>query len=114
MKVIYKMHIDCGRSGDLFGVFVESTERVDCLVKNEIPVYFGEVLGKHSEIYGAIRADHLVKVTEDQAFVKLFEAHGLSSGFNPFNYGTIASYEIDDGECDELTISEIVDILLRK
>ena len=52
MKALFKMDFDCGRMGNLEGVFITDTEDVEYLVNNKISVYFGEVLGKHSEISG--------------------------------------------------------------
>lgn len=54
MKALFKMDFDCGRMGNLEGVFIADTEDVEYLVNNKISVYFGEVLGKHSEISGCV------------------------------------------------------------
>lgn len=45
MKALFKMDFDCGRMGNLEGVFIADTEDVEYLVNNKISVYFGEVLG---------------------------------------------------------------------
>lgn len=50
MKAIYKLNADYGRNGNLTGVFIAEKEHVAVLLENKIEVYFGEVLGKHSEI----------------------------------------------------------------
>ena len=42
MKALFKMDFDCGRMGNLEGVFITDTEDVEYLVNNKISVYFGE------------------------------------------------------------------------
>ena len=44
------MDFDCGRMGNLEGVFIADTEDVEYLVNNKISVYFGEVLGSLAPI----------------------------------------------------------------
>jgi hypothetical protein len=84
MKAIYKFYWDCGRMGGLTGVFVSTPSAIEGLVGKEI--YFGEVLGKHSEIFGEFKAEHVEMVSDDPVFVALFESHDLSTGYNPFDY----------------------------
>lgn len=80
------MSIDFGRMGELNGVFVcEKQELVD-LIASEKEIYFGEVLGKHSEIYEVMRDGYFEEVTTDANFIELFEKYGLSNGYNPFDY----------------------------
>ena len=69
--------------GSLEGIFVADPQEVKQLIDSEKDVYFGEVLGKHSEIFGPISENEITMVSDDPAFVKLFEAHNLSSGFVP-------------------------------
>ncbi len=84
MKSIYKFHWDCGRQGDVYGVFISTPEQVKNIVGKRI--YFGEILGKHSEIHGEINEGEITFITDNQEFVKLFEEYDLSSGHNPFSY----------------------------
>ena len=84
MKTIYKFYWNCGRQGNLQGVFVSTPEKVSELIGKRI--YFGEVLGKHSQIYGELEEKDLEKVTDDPAFIELFEKYNLRSGYNPFYY----------------------------
>jgi len=86
MNAIYKMTIDFGRMGDLDGVFVADTDDVKKLIKSGQEIYFGEVLGKHSDVSCAIQNKHLTLVTTDEAFIELFEKYDLSNGYNPFDY----------------------------
>ena len=54
MEALFKMNIDCGRMGNLESVFVAEKEDIDYMIKNKVGIYFGEVLGKHSEILGSL------------------------------------------------------------
>jgi len=89
MKVLAKFYWDCGRNGDLDGLFIADKEDIESAVGKD--VYFGEVLGKHSEIYGVIAVDDITIVSEDQTVVDvlsyIFEG-GEISGFNPLAYIT--------------------------
>lgn len=97
-KAIYKLNFDCGRQGSLTGTFVAEKKWVDVLVKHQIEVYWGEVLGKHSEVYGPITDPEITMVSDDPATVKTFEDNELSSGYNPFEYdslnGGTVEYEV--------------------
>jgi hypothetical protein len=84
MKSIYKFHWDCGRQGDITSVFVSTPEKVAEIIGKE--VYFGEILGKHSEISGVIKEDEITLVTDNQEFIRLFEGYKLANGPNPFHY----------------------------
>lgn len=99
MIAIYKFHIDCGRMGDLDGVFSADSEDVQKLIDSGKEVYFGEVLGKHSEVIKVIKAEHLEQITTDAKFIELFDTYGLSNGFNPFDY--LEDSEEDEEEEDE-------------
>jgi len=87
MKAIYEFYWDCGRMGDLQGLFIAEKEKVDSLIGEEI--YFGEVLGKHSEIFGPLKETDLTIKSEDQDFIAKFEeimGTGTISGYNPLDY----------------------------
>jgi len=51
-------------------------------------LYFGEVLGKHSEIYGPLEAKDITVVTDDQQFLERAQELGikLSTGYSPLDY----------------------------
>lgn len=81
-KGLYKFYWDCGRMGDVQGVFIAESERVASVIGSSI--YFGEILGKHSEVYGTLEEKDLTLVTEDPA---VLEALGdFSAGHNPLDY----------------------------
>lgn len=85
MKKIFRFDWDCGRNGDLEGIFIATQEEVDNLIGQT--VYFGEVLGKHSDVYGEIEAGEITLLTDDQDFIeKALEYNILPTGYNPFDY----------------------------
>ena len=81
MKKLYSFSSYFGRMGSLKGLFVEDEERVAKVIGKE--VYYGEVLGKHSEIYDELRESDLKVINCSEAFVKEFEELNLQNGFNP-------------------------------
>jgi len=91
MENLYSFHWDCGRSGDLDGLFIEEEWKVKGIIGEEI--YFGEVLGKHSEVYGTIEEGEIVKIDVPESVVvelkKAFKRKTIS-GFNPLDY-----YDVD-------------------
>jgi len=87
MKGIYEFYRDCGRMGDLEGTFIADSEAVANVVGKYI--YFGEVLGKHSEIAFTIKPDDIWLKTDNQEFISLFEqimGEGWSTGYSPLDY----------------------------
>ena len=96
-KAIYEFYWDCGRMGDVEGVFIEDTETVNKLIGKTI--YFGEILGKHSEIYGTLDEGDLTIKSDDQEFIeKCIEVfgEGTISGYNPVDY-----YDPDQDDSEE-------------
>jgi hypothetical protein len=84
---LYKFYWDCGRMGDVEGLFAANQEDIDSAIGKEI--YFGEILGKHSEIYGKLDAYDLTKleVPEDVVALLVKELDGPNiSGYNPLDY----------------------------
>ena len=83
-KGIYQLAIDCGRMGHIDGVFVATNLEIEAI--RGIRIYFGEVLGKHSEVVAVMDCVNLSLVTEDTTAVDVFERFGLSNGYTPFDY----------------------------
>lgn len=85
-KKLFSFFWDCGRMGSLEGLFVATQEDIDRIMGKEI--YFGEVLGKHSEIYGNLSEGDLRVIEIDQeAIDKIVAVTGETiSGFNPLDY----------------------------
>ena len=93
---VYRFHADCGRQGSLEGVFISTEEEVTLLLDSQTEVYFGEVLGKHSEIFGSLSNDAISLITRDPEVVKIVEEYDLTSGYNPFDYTTLEGEEVRD------------------
>lgn len=84
MNTLYRMYIDCGRMGNLYATFVSTPEQINNLIGEKI--YFGEVLGKHSEVIVTMKPEHFKILTEDQDFIDKFQEYVLESGHVPFYY----------------------------
>jgi hypothetical protein len=85
-KYLWKFYWDCGRNGDLEGLFVATEQEIQILIGKH--ANFGEVLGKHSEIYGTIEEDDIEKIDLDsKAIEKVILILGETwSGYNPLDY----------------------------
>lgn len=81
---IYRFYWDCGRNGDLSGIFIADADAVEKIQGKE--VYFGEVLGKHSDIHGTIDPGEITLVSDKPSDVEVFARLGLDNGYNPFSY----------------------------
>lgn len=84
MKKLYRYTMDCGRQGTVRGLFVADDSEVKAAMGKD--VYFGEILGKHSEVTGTLTEDEFKVLTEDQSFIENFEKFGCESGYNPLDY----------------------------
>lgn len=86
MKKLYKFYWDCERQGEVEGIFIaDETELENAIGKS---VYFGEILGKHSEVYGVLEKEDIeeMKVSKN-TLEELEKILGNSiSGYNPLNY----------------------------
>jgi hypothetical protein len=85
-KAIFKFECNCGRAGTLHGLFVAKKEDVDSLIKERKHVYFGEVLGKHSEIEGTINKREIKLISEDKNIIKMVSDLKMEVGYNPLDY----------------------------
>ena len=86
MNYLWKFFWDCHRQGSVRGLFVATEEEVKSIIGKS--VYFGEILGKHSEVYGVIEDGEITKVDLDSETVdKVSKILGTTwSGYNPLNY----------------------------
>ncbi len=93
---------DCGRMGDVTSIFAATDEDINYGLGKR--VNFGEILGKHSEIYGTLTTDDLEVLTEDQEFIDQAIKYGIiPCGYNPFDYIQDEEDSEDDAVTDELT-----------
>lgn len=96
MLKLYSFYWDCGRSGSLDGLFIAEELEVEKILGKE--VYFGEVLGKHSEVYGVVDNKDIKVLSEDQEKIEWLEnlLGSTLSGYNPLDY-----YEEPEDEEEE-------------
>lgn len=96
MNKLYRFEVDYGRSGKLSGLFVSTDEDLNLL--NDTTIYFGEVLGKHSEVWidNFQWQEYCTVVSDDQSKINwLIEILGyVVSGINPEYY--YEYYESDE------------------
>ena len=81
MKNLYRFYWDKGRMGYVTGTFVAEESEITAAIGKQ--VYFGEILGKHSDIYGILKAEDLTILTDDQDFIEKFSQLHCESGHNP-------------------------------
>jgi len=86
IKKLYKFYWDCGRQGDVEGMFIADEKEIEGAIDEE--VYFGEILGKHSEVYGTIDQGDIEEIKVSETTVKEMEEiiGSTISGYNPLNY----------------------------
>lgn len=80
---LYKFYWDCGRQGEIEGVF--ECDDSSLIVGKDVD--FGEVLGKHSHISGTIEEDDIEFLTDDEDFITKAKEYGLvPCGYDPLDY----------------------------
>ena len=93
MRKLYRFYWDCGRNGSVEGIFIAEEEDV----KNAIGenVYFGEILGKHSEVYGILEESDIKELNVSSITVKELEKIAGTNicGYNPLDYLDLDYYE---------------------
>ena len=86
-KVLASFHWNRGRLGEVSGLFVAREQ--DLLSAFGKRVYFGEILGKHSDISGILDSGDIRILSDEQSFIhKLVSLVGRDtiSGYNPLKY----------------------------
>ena len=85
-RVLVRFHWDCGRMGDVEGIFVTTKEELERSYGKS--VYFGEILGKHSEVYGTLDRKDITVESEDEVFIdQLVLILGTHiGGYNPLSH----------------------------
>lgn len=114
-KGIYRLNAEFGRMGDLTGIFIANKEHVKILIEYGIKVYWGEVLGKHSEVYGSIDESELTLVSDNPEAIKIIEELRLENGYNPFDY-TAINFQLDgsdEEDFDDMSIGDIVERIIE-
>lgn len=70
--------------GFIEGLFVANREDIEKSIGKEI--YFGEILGKHSEVSGVLESGDIEFISDDPIIVDLVLTHDLTFGYNPLHY----------------------------
>lgn len=87
MKKLYKFEWDCGRMGEIEGLFIAEETEVNKSIGSY--VYFGEILGKHSEVSGPLEEKDFTAISEDQDLIDQLSSiftHSSLCGYNPLDY----------------------------
>jgi hypothetical protein len=86
MKKLYKFRWDCGRQGTVEGIFIAEEQEVKDAVGQQ--VNFGEILGKHSEVYGTIDDGEITEIKVSEITVKEMEdvLGSTICGHNPLHH----------------------------
>ena len=79
-ECLWSFYWDCGRQGEVEGLFKATREEVENAIGKE--VYFGEILGKHSEVYGTLEEGEIELVSDNPIEVM----NTTESGYNPLEY----------------------------
>lgn len=86
-KLLVKYHEDFGRMGSLDGLFICTKDELETL-KDQV-VYFGEVLGKHSEVFTDETYENCNVLPVEDGDIEVLErllGEGTVFGYNPFDY----------------------------
>lgn len=81
MKTLYKYKMANTYRGTIESLFVADPEAVKAAIGKTI--YFGECLGKHSEVCGELEESELTAITTDVDFIAGFQSLGCTIGMNP-------------------------------
>lgn len=84
MKGIYRFHWYAGRAGDVRGLFIADSEEIEEACGKH--VYFGEILGKHSEVQGVLELNDFKVISTAESDIEVFERLRLHTGYNPLEY----------------------------
>lgn len=83
-KAIYRWKLDCGRMGQLAGIFVAEDANVHKAAGKRW--YQTDILGKHSEIEGRLEVKEFERLTDDPVFVETFARLKCATGHNPLEW----------------------------
>ena len=81
-EILYKFYWNCGRAGDVEGLFISTQAKIDAAI--------GEILGKHSEIYGTLDAGDITIKSDDAKVIavlrEVFGGKDTLMGYNPLEH----------------------------
>ena len=110
MRSLYRFNLDCGRMGELEGLFVADSRLVDKLIGVEVD--FGEILGKHSEICCELEKENLTVLATNQLDINILfsitkvkpgrrELSVTICGHNPLKHLEEMEIDFDEDDFDE-------------
>ena len=87
-----------------------------CPIESKISVYFGEVLGKCSEIYGNIDNEDVKLISDSPEAVDVITRFNLEVGYNPFNYCVFGDIpeSIKDAQKDDWYVEEAIKLYIER
>lgn len=104
-KAVYRFSKYFRRSGTLSGVFISTKEQVRRLIDTNITVYFGEVLGKHSDIFSEINQEDILLISDDPEIVSMLEKHpDIIQGINPLTYSSL-NFDFDKVDLSQIELN---------
>jgi len=87
---LVKWEVDFNRGGRVDGLFILNDGewgQLQDMIMQKKEIYLGEVLGKHSEIFGTVDMNEISVYSEDQVMLsKLINAGRNLCGYNPLDY----------------------------
>lgn len=85
-EFLWRFHVDCGRHGSIESLFVATEAEIENLIGKT--VYFGEILGKHSDVSVTVDRDEVQRMAvSPQAVAEVVGVLGKTwSGRNPLVY----------------------------
>jgi len=81
---VYIFYKNFGRSGSLHGLFMADGSEVSSSFGKT--AYFGEVLGKHSDVCCKLSEGDIELITEEPSEVSMFDNLNVCFGYNPLEY----------------------------
>lgn len=94
MKVLALYRLDCGRMGEIVSLFVTTEAELKEAYGKQL--YFGEVLGKHSEIEAEFSPKDIKMITDDQAFITAYQ--DIMGANECIGYSPLANIHDEDDE----------------
>lgn len=88
---LYEFYSDCGQTGSLDNLFIATEEQVNAL--DGVFMYFGDVLGKHSDVRGVINVEEDIIEKDVPSYKFLLELYKIFGRCISGNVDVIGNYE---------------------
>lgn len=84
VKALWKFNMSYGRAFDHESLFVATKDQVEAMY--DMGLYFGEIAGKHSEVFfDSIDAESFTFISDDVNVINVVEKFNLETGYNPLH-----------------------------